>query len=47
MAFVRVYVYVVLCCVVWSDALPPSSVSYVWWISALPLSNVPCSGTVY
>ena len=24
-----VYVYVVLCCVVWSDALPPSTVSGV------------------
>ena len=29
--------YVVLCCVVCSDALPLSSVSCVWWISALPL----------
>ena len=32
--YVYVYVYVVLCCVVWSDALPPSS-TCVWWISAL------------
>ena len=33
---VYVYVYVVLCCVACFDALPPNSVSCVWWISALP-----------
>ena len=27
----------IVCCVVCSNALPISSVSFVWWISALPL----------